>query len=82
MTQTVLELRILRGLHRGATVSLDAAGPSLRLGSDAQNDVVLRDASFKSLVVTLDSQGLVWDAQGEAVQVAVGQGIQIGRAHV
>ena len=39
--QPILELRVLNGLHRGATLPLD--GDTASLGSDESNDIVLLD---------------------------------------
>lgn len=78
MTSSDRELRVLSGLHRGATVKLDSAATSLRIGRDAQNDVILRDASFNSVTLAIDPQGLLWNAEGDPVQMSVGQGIRMG----
>ena len=69
MSPPSLELRILAGVHRGATVPLDASIRAFSVGSDAQNDVILTDAAFKSIEVTVIAQGLLWDAQGVCAQV-------------
>ena len=43
--EQVLELRILNGLHRGATLPLD--GDAAALGSDESNDIVLLDPGIE-----------------------------------
>lgn len=47
----MLELRILTGLHRGAALPLD--GDTIRLGSAAENDIVLLDPGMPALACTI-----------------------------
>ena len=47
----MLELRILTGLHRGAALPLD--GDAIRIGSAAENDVVLLDPGMPALACAI-----------------------------
>ena len=52
------ELRILSGLHRGATLPLDANAHAI--GASEEADVVLVDSGIEQLHATLTSEGATW----------------------
>jgi len=54
-----LELRLLAGVHAGATVSL-APGQSITIGSSRSCDVVLRDAPFAEARLEAAPEGWLW----------------------
>jgi hypothetical protein len=60
MSQTLFELRIYSGLHAGAKVSLSGLDQTIVLGSASDNDVILRDAHFKTAQITLTENGWRW----------------------
>lgn len=65
MAADSLELRIITGFHAGGASSLHG-DESVSLGSDPDNDLVLRDAPFVSAQLTWQDGTLVWrDAHGE-----------------
>lgn len=65
MAADSLELRILTGFHAGGVSGLHA-DESMSLGSDQDNDLVLRDAPFVSAQLAWQEGTLVWrDAYGE-----------------
>jgi type III secretion protein D len=47
----MLELRILTGLHRGAALPLE--GDAIRLGSAAENDIVLLDPGMPEIACAI-----------------------------
>ena len=51
----MLELRILTGLHRGAALPLE--GDTIRLGSAAENDIVLLDPGMPALACAMFRSG-------------------------
>ena len=60
MSQPALELRIYTGLHAGAKAAFSAPDQTMHLGSDPNNDVILRDATFASAQITLLPEGWRW----------------------
>lgn len=54
-----VELRLLAGVHAGATVSL-APGQSITIGSSRMCDVVLRDAPFAEARLEAAAEGWLW----------------------
>nr|WP_116141317.1 FHA domain-containing protein [Trinickia diaoshuihuensis] len=81
----MLELRILTGLHRGAAVPLE--GETIRIGSAAQNDIVLLDpgmpASACAIYRAPTSEWLcrVFDSESQSTALG-GQNIAGGTALV
>lgn len=69
-----LELRVLEGAQRGASLPVAAAGV-LRIGSDWRNDIVLRDAAP-------DAQAELSLANGQLLLKAVHGDIRVGDAGV
>ena len=67
MSQPALELRIYTGLHAGAKAAFTAPDQIVNVGSDPNNDVILRDASFASAQITLLQEGWRW-VQGDVDQ--------------
>ena len=59
-------------------MALDASVAAFSLGSDVQNDVILTDAPFKSVQLSVNAMGFLWDAQGACAQVKVDQGVRAG----
>ena len=67
MSQPALELRIYTGLHAGAKAAFTAPDQIVSVGSDPNNDVILRDASFATAQITLQQEGWRW-VQGDVDQ--------------
>lgn len=76
--ETSLELRVLNGIHRGAAVALPGLGESLRLGRDHDNDVILRDAPFRSATFRRDAESLSWIHGEDSYPLEPGQGVRWG----
>ncbi|WP_207004419.1 FHA domain-containing protein [Trinickia mobilis] len=81
----MLELRVLNGLHRGATLPIDAS--SVRIGSDADNDLVLLDPGIEPHHATLvcDEPGaLRWSLcnAGEPAPLPAGAPVDLGGVYL
>lgn len=69
------QLRVLSGGHEGACVDLAGDTGTLTLGTDARNDVVLRDAPFAQAHLHWDTQGWRAEHEGTALALASGQAL-------
>lgn len=74
-----LELRVLTGLHIGARALL-AGQSEFTIGSDPENDLILRDAPFESARIVLGGARWTWIEDDPAVEVllACGQALRVG----
>jgi len=77
MATQPLELRILTGFHAGGVVALPDAA-SLSVGSALDNDVILRDAPFRSASLEWQDGALVWRDQGGENRLSTQQLIRSG----
>ena len=69
------QLRVLSGWHEGACVDLAGEAGSLTLGTDAQSDVVLRDAPFAQAHLHWDAQGWRLAHDGSTLTLTAGQAL-------
>ncbi len=78
MTQELLQLRILSGLHAQASVPMPEIDQVLRIGRGVDNDVILRDAPFEQAELKLLTNSCQLLLDGEIFEAAKGLAMQIG----
>lgn len=72
------ELRLLSGVHAGASLSL-SPGESLTIGRSRSCDVVLHDAPFEQARLEASSEGWLWlEPDGTRQAIPRGQGLTAG----
>jgi len=75
---TPLELRLLSGVHAGASLSL-SPGESLTIGRSRNCDVVLHDAPFEQARLEASAEGWIWlEPDGTRQTIPRGQGLSAG----
>jgi hypothetical protein len=77
VTQELLQLRILTGLHAQASMPMPEEGQVLFFGRSVDNDVILRDAPFEKAELKQLASGCQLVLGGETFQVTDGLVMQI-----
>lgn len=76
-TTEALELRVLSGVHAGARAPVEAV---LRVGSDVDADIVLRDARIAAAAtLAADADGWTWTSpEAPPRRLRLGEGLRLG----
>lgn len=78
-TRAALELRVLSGRQKGARALLASDGAWTSLGRHEGNDLVLREAPFDQVEVSLQDGQWWWrEGEAEALALQAGQGVRFG----
>ncbi len=77
MTVPMFELRIYAGVHAGAKVGISSLEETLLLGSDPDNEVILRDAPFVRETLRLSEAGWHWPGANLESAIAWGQAVKM-----